>query len=69
MNFLYKASGDIDIKISFDTHEHGDGEPFDGKGVLLFMPTTPVMEMFTSMTLKLDCRFIWWYRLSGDLHT
>lgn len=32
MNFLYKASGDIDIKISFDTYDHGDGEPFDGRG-------------------------------------
>ena len=49
--FIYKASGGIDIYISLVTYDHGDVDPFDGRGVTL--AHTPIMEMFTWMILKI----------------
>ena len=34
IEFVHKTGGDVDIEIRWEVGKHGDGHPFDGKGVL-----------------------------------
>ena len=34
IEFVHKTGSDVDIEIRWEVGKHGDGHPFDGKGVL-----------------------------------